>query len=226
MTTSAEAKTIVTAAVSRLFGQKDASAIDEYFGPVYVQHSALGVDGLEGVRTLVASLPANFAYELVRVIADGDLVVTHGLYFGFGPAPVVGFDVWRVDGAGRIVEHWDALAPASGPDPRAAVDGPTEPQQAESGEQNRALVLGDLESAADLVQHAPAYAMAPGATTNVVVRQSIAEGDLVFTRAAGEVGGAAAILNDLWRIENGAAVEHWTLVAPVPATLPHDNGVF
>ncbi len=218
-------KQTVVAAVGRLFGQKDASAIDDYFGPVYVQHSALGVDGLEGIRGLLAQLPPGFRYELVRAVSDGDLVVTHGLYFGYGPGPVVGFDVWRVQD-GRIVEHWDALAPSTSPDERAAVDGPTEPSSADA-DRSREVVLRLLSAgtrAAD-VDHAPALAAA-GPYVVGTVRQVIAEGDFVFTRSEGTAGDAAAILNDLWRVDGDRAVERWSLVAAVPAQLPHGNGVF
>lgn len=227
MTTPPLPREIVREAIGRLFGEKDATAIDDFFGPVYTQHSALGVDGLDGIRTLLAGLPENFEYTLVRVLGDGDLVVTHGLYAGFGPAPVVGFDVWRVDAQGRIVEHWDALAPAAGGDSRGAVDGPVSPDEAAPTDRNRELARGALPAASDdLVEHTAAWALAPAATTRGAVRQLIADGDFLFARAEGTVGETTVILNDLWRLDDMRAVEHWSLVAPVPARLPHANGVF
>jgi len=59
----------------------------------------------------VANLPADFGYELVRVIADGDLVALHGTYHGFGPEPLVAFDIFRV-ADGKLAEHWDVMQPA------------------------------------------------------------------------------------------------------------------
>ncbi|MGX5682355.1 nuclear transport factor 2 family protein [Schumannella luteola] len=219
MTTAQQ--TVVTA-VARLFGEKDASAIDDFFGPVYVQHSALGVDGLDGIRGLMANLPPAFHYELVRSIAEGDLVVTHGLYSGYGPAPVVGFDVWRV-ADGRIVEHWDALAPSSSADPRAAVDGPVVADIAVDSEESRRIALAGPTG--DLVEHAPALGAA-GPYSRGTVHQVIADGDLVFTRGEGTAGDAPAIVNDLWRVADGRVAEHWTLISLIPAQLPHGNGVF
>src|SRR5690349_13747726 len=99
---------IVAAATERLFNQKDVSAVDDLFGPVYVQHSALAPDGVDGLRGLVSGLTAANGYELVRVIADEELAVTEGVFTGFAPVPLLGYDVWRVVD-GRIVEHWDAL---------------------------------------------------------------------------------------------------------------------
>jgi hypothetical protein len=51
----------------------------------------------------------------------------HGTYHGFGPDPLVAFDIFRVDADGKLAEHWDALTPlvednASG---RSQTDGPT-----------------------------------------------------------------------------------------------------
>ena len=57
------------------------------------------------------------------------------------------------------------------------------------------------------------------------VHQVIAQGDFVFVRSEGDFG-VPSIYNDLWRIEDGKMVEHWDVVIPVPATLPHSNGAF
>ena len=61
--------------------------------------------------------------DIRRVVAECDLVVTHGLLTGAVPiftelgSKVV--DIFRLDEHGKIVEHWDVLAPIS-PSPRTA----------------------------------------------------------------------------------------------------------
>lgn len=95
---------LVVTATTRLFGNRHLSAIDEFFGPSYIQHSTVAADGVEGLRALVENLPEGFRYEPARVISDGDLVALHGTYHGFGPDPLVAFDIFRV-ADGRIVEH-------------------------------------------------------------------------------------------------------------------------
>jgi len=36
------------------------------------------------------------------------MVAVHGVYYGFGPDPMVAFDLFRV-ADGKIVEHWDIV---------------------------------------------------------------------------------------------------------------------
>lgn len=226
MTTSSTSAETVRMAVMRLFGARDASAIDDHFGPVYTQHSALGADGLEGLRGLFGRLPESFGYELVRLIADDDLVVTQGLYSGFGSVPMAGFDVWRLDAAGRIVEHWDALAPVSAV--TQVLDGARTPGVAQFTDLSRdhlaALLSGDSAPVA-AEEHGTVWGLAPAPLERGVVRQLIADGDFVFTRSEGSAG-APVIINDLWRFEGGELAEHWGLIATVPEQLPHANGVF
>ena len=229
-------KQTVLAAIEGLFGRRDLAAIPDYFGPEYTQHSALAPDGLDGLRRLVVGFPPAFRYEPARVLAEGGLVVTQGLYSGFGPGPVLGFDVWRVE-EGRIVEHWDALGPVS--DPAAEVAGSAvagSPDTGSTAASRRtvqrvidAFIAGeDLPTDAVLISgdsgehHAVGAA---GAPRYLVAHQVIAEGDLVYVRSEGELGGSV-IINDLWRVEQGRIVEHWGLVAPVPPQLPHGNGSF
>jgi predicted SnoaL-like aldol condensation-catalyzing enzyme len=127
VTTELTPAEIVIPATTAVFGEKDVDAVDTYFGPTYTQHSTLASDGTDGLKALASSLTEDFRYEPARTIADGNLVVTQGTYYGFGPAPLTGFDVWRVEGD-KIVEHWDSLTPVvettvSG---RTQTDGPTD----------------------------------------------------------------------------------------------------
>lgn len=225
------AKEIVVSATERLFNQKDLTVVDEVFGPVYVQHSALGSDGVEGLKGLVGRLPGSSGYELVRVIADGELVVTEGVFTGFAPVPLTGYDVWRVVD-GRVVEHWDALGPGV---THSTADSPAQvnPVEVATGKSlvaewaEKVLVGGDRTAAT-------AYLSADDGGVGVEYDESIsylaihaviAEGDLVYTRAEGELDGPV-IVNDIWRVEGAKIVEHWGLVVPVPKEFPHTNGAF
>nr|WSY49804.1 nuclear transport factor 2 family protein [Streptomyces sp. NBC_00886] len=249
-------KEIVLKAAGELFGDKDPSAVDRWVAADYRQHSSLAADGPEALRQLVAGLPDGFRYEGARVIADGDLVALHGTYHGFGPEPLVAFDLFRVDADGKLAEHWDALTPvvtttASG---RSQTDGPAEPADLERTESNRELVaefaekvlkgadysvLTDYISTETYLQHNPEAAdglAGFGAAAakwaeqgrNLVykaVHQVVAEGDLVLLQSEGEFGVPVAYW-DLFRVVEGKIVEHWDVIATVPAELPHSNGLF
>jgi len=203
----------------------------------------------------VKSLPEDFRYEPARVIAQDDIVVLHGTYYGFTETPMVAFDVFRVEGE-QIVEHWDSLTPmveqtASG---RSQVDGSAEPTDLDTTEANAELVstfaeqvlvgqdyaaLPEFISTQTYAQHNPeaadgldgfAAASAAWATQGknliyTTVHQVVAEGNFVFTFSEGDFGGPA-IYADLWRVENGAIVEHWDVITAIPAQMPHTNGAF
>ncbi|NGY66038.1 SnoaL-like domain-containing protein [Lentzea sp. NEAU-D13] len=247
-------KELVLKATGELFGDQDPSAVDRWVAPDYRQHSSLAPDGPEALRGLVANLPEGFRYEPARVIADGDLVALHGVYHGFGPEPLVAFDLFRV-ADGKLAEHWDGLTPvvtatASG---RSQTDGQAEPANADT-EQSRALVrefaqrvlqdadysvLTDYISTETYLQHNPeaadgldgfgaAAATWAGQGKNLVyktVHKVVAEGDLVLLQSEGEFGEPVAYW-DLFRVADGKIVEHWDVVAPIPAELPHTNGIF
>lgn len=249
------AKDTVLAAAKELFGDRDPSAVDRWVAPGYVQHSSLAADGPEALRALVAGLPDDFRYEPARVLADGDLVALHGVYHGFGPVPLVAFDIFRV-ADGRLAEHWDGLAPVVHPTAsgRSQTDGPALVTQPGQTEATRALaaefarkvligadysVLTDYLSTETYDQHNPeaadgldgfgAAAAAWAADGKQLVYRKVhrivAEGEFVLVHSEGEFGVPVAYF-DLWRVDGGRFVEHWDVIAAIPASIPHANGVF
>jgi predicted SnoaL-like aldol condensation-catalyzing enzyme len=248
-------KDLVRTAAGELFGAKDDTAVDRWVAADYKQHSSLVADGPEALRALVAGLPEAFRYEGARVIADGDLVALHGVYHGLGPEPWVAFDLFRVRD-GKLAEHWDALTPVvrdtvSG---RSQTDGPTTPGDREKTEANRKLVTDFAEavlkgadysvltryiSTETYHQHNPeagdglagfgaaaaAWAEQGKHLVYKTIHQVVAEGDLVLLQSEGEFGVPVAYW-DLFRVEGGKIVEHWDVIMPIPAQLPHVNGLF
>jgi hypothetical protein len=57
---------------------------------------------------MIAGFPDNFQYVPGMAVAEGDLVMVHGRYTGWGPKPMVAVDIFRI-ADGRVVEHWDVM---------------------------------------------------------------------------------------------------------------------
>jgi predicted SnoaL-like aldol condensation-catalyzing enzyme len=90
------------------FIEKDLSVVERLFSPAYKQHNPEIPDGPEVIRSLIGGLPAEFRYEPGMIVADGELVMVHGRYVGWGPDPMIAVDIFRfVDG--KVVEHWDVM---------------------------------------------------------------------------------------------------------------------
>jgi predicted SnoaL-like aldol condensation-catalyzing enzyme len=102
-------KGLVLEAFETLFNKRDYSSAMRYWSPDYIQHSAHIGPGREGLFTLVKSLPPTLRYEPGVIVADGDLVIVHGRFSGFGaPANWIAADILRIKN-GVFVEHWDVI---------------------------------------------------------------------------------------------------------------------
>src|SRR6202165_2458612 len=104
-------KTLVLEAFNTLFNKRDYVAAARYWSPNYIQHSAHIEPGRDGLFNLIKSIPSTLKYEPGMIVAEGDLVIVHGRFSGFG-APVnwIAADILRIQD-GILVEHWDALMP-------------------------------------------------------------------------------------------------------------------
>jgi predicted SnoaL-like aldol condensation-catalyzing enzyme len=87
---------------------------------LYIQHNPLAASGAPAFISFVRGFTAAFPdlhIDIRRVVAECDLVVTHGVLSGADPvftklgSKVV--DIFRLDEHGKIVEHWDVLAAIS-----------------------------------------------------------------------------------------------------------------
>ena len=102
-------KALVLEAFDTLFNKRDYVAAERYWSPHYIQHSAHIAPGREGLFNLIKSILPTLKYEPGTILAEGDIVIVHGRFSGFG-APVnwIAADIVRIQN-GVLVEHWDVI---------------------------------------------------------------------------------------------------------------------
>src|ERR1700737_1279450 len=110
MTTMEEKnKALVLEAFDTLFNKRDYAAAERYWSPNYIQHSAHIGPGRRGLFELIKSIPPTLKYEPGMIVADGDLVIVHGRFSGFGATMNwIAADILGIED-GVLVEHWDVL---------------------------------------------------------------------------------------------------------------------
>lgn len=219
----------------------------------YKQHNLMVGDGLAGFGAVLQQLPKDSAkVNTVRVIQDGNYVVTHTEYNFFGPK--IGFDVFRFE-SGKIVEHWDNLqvTPTSpNPSGRTMTDGSAEIKDVNKTAANKKLVRAFVEdilvkgkmdklagyfNGDQYLQHNPQIGdglSGLGAALKALAEQGITmkynrihkvlgEGNFVLVISEGSFAGKPTSFYDLFRVEGGKISEHWDTMETIPAKAEWKN---
>jgi predicted SnoaL-like aldol condensation-catalyzing enzyme len=100
-------KQIVLEVLKRAFIDRDPAVVEQYFGANYRQHNPIIPDGPSAIANMIPTL-TSLTYEPGMAVADGNLVMVHGRYTGWGPKPLVAIDIFRLED-GKVVEHWDVM---------------------------------------------------------------------------------------------------------------------
>jgi predicted SnoaL-like aldol condensation-catalyzing enzyme len=109
-------KALVLEAFDTLFNRRDYAGAERFWSPEYIQHSAHIAPAREGLFNLVRSLPPTLKYEPGLIVADGDFVIVHGRFSGFGaPANWIAADILQIQD-GLFVEHWDVIQDEATPE--------------------------------------------------------------------------------------------------------------
>jgi predicted SnoaL-like aldol condensation-catalyzing enzyme len=106
--TLAANKALALKALTGLFNDRDFSLLDTIFAPDYIQHNPTIGTGVVGIKEIAPHLSPELHYTPGMAVAEGDLVMLHGRYIGWGPKPIVGVDIFRIVN-GQLREHWDVL---------------------------------------------------------------------------------------------------------------------
>jgi len=102
-------KALVLKAFDTLFNKRDYETAERFWSPKYIQHSGHIAPGREGLFDLIKSIPPTLKYEAGTIVAEGNFIIVHGRFSGFG-APVnwIAADIVRIEN-GILVEHWDVI---------------------------------------------------------------------------------------------------------------------
>lgn len=228
-----------------------AAALEKYVGDRYTQHSTGVADGKEGFLAFFQPFLAQHPdrdIRVVRAFEDRTYVFVHVYQkLDGGAVEWVTTDLFDTGVDDKIVEHWDVIAPFTGPNPsgRTQVDGDTEIRDLEHTQANKARVAefsrvvlqdGKLDRTADfvaeaLIQHSPkigdgiaAYRQhreqLAAAGRDVVYRtifRIVGIGNFVVTFSWVAIGQDELAVFDIYRLEAGLIVEHWDNAQAIPS---------
>ena len=107
-------KALVLQAFDTLFNKRDYAAAERFWSADYIQHSAHIEPGRNGLFNLIKSIPPTLKYEPGTIVAEGDYVIVHGRFSGFGqPLNWIAADIVRIKD-GVLAEHWDVIQDEAG----------------------------------------------------------------------------------------------------------------
>lgn len=239
--------------------QQDTAKMRQLANADYIQHNPFIPTGLEPFIQMLPVLKQHgTTAENIRMFEDGDYVFMHNIWRNakpFGADVMVSFDILRVDGQGKVAEHWDVMMAQTPPNPsgRTLTDGTTTVTDLNKTEANKAQVKGlfdvlihgqpeqvgaavQANFSPDYKQHNPMAAdglkgfMAAMPAEQWVFKKQhkvLGEGNFVLSIAEGTHKGKPVAFYDLLRLEGGKIVEHWDVIQPIPTTgLANNNGMF
>ena len=235
-------------ALINTFATGDTEVAKNLLAEGYIQHNlayGTGRDAFVGSVEYLASAPVKTTVNNIRAFEDGDKVFLQTVYNFAGMGEQVAFDIFRIDGDGKIAEHWDNLAAKAEANPsgHTQIDGTME-KMLNGTEETRKVVAGFVSDVLRgenpdkltsyfegdaYIQHNTAIAdglSGLGAALAAMAEQGIqmiydktymvlADGNFGLAVSEGTFGGVHTSYYDLFRVENGKIAEHWDVMETI-----------
>jgi predicted SnoaL-like aldol condensation-catalyzing enzyme len=224
----------------------------------YIQHNLAVGDGLQGFGAVMQHAPPQgFKANVIRAFEDGDYVFTQTEYDFFGPKAGFDVFRFEDSKIVEHWDNLTEITPPN-PSGRTQFDGATAITDLDKTEANKSTVKDFIEKVllnhemdkvatyinpTNYIQHNPAIADGLdgfGAAMKYFTEKGLVmeftklhkvlgQGNFVLTMSEGNFGkGQHTAFYDLFRLENGQIVEHWDVIAPIPAKSEwkNENGKF
>jgi len=223
----------------------------------YIQHNPQTHEGSEGLAVLFKRLSKTSPrVNIVRIFEDGDYVFAHTEY-DFANRNI-GFEIFRFEQGQAVehwdnIQKRQGPNPAG----HSMIGGVTEATDHELTESNRTviqsfvedvLINGHLEKMEDYIrqesytEHNPRFGNDLSELCNTLLESTgesfaikyekchrlLAEGSFVLSVCEGSIGKKQSSFFDLYRLQDGAIVEHWdtTEIIPARSEWKNNNGKF
>jgi predicted SnoaL-like aldol condensation-catalyzing enzyme len=109
-TTTQRNKALVADLYAKVWNGRDIAALGDFVAEDYIQHNPSVGNGRATLQAFLGPILERLPearFTVVRLIAEGDLVVAHTLFqTSPGDRGMVVVDIYRVED-GRLAEHWD-----------------------------------------------------------------------------------------------------------------------
>lgn len=244
-------KQIVVDFFKNAIGKADSVYASKALTDEYIQHNPSVKTGKAGFLEMIVFLkqlpkPDNPKKPFMRIVSEDNYVVLHFEVEFTGQKKTV-LDLYRLD-SGLIAEHWDAIKDSSSStlNGNPEVEGPIDIKNKKLTDKNKRIVENYVEQVlvsrnfeqmsnyldSNLIQHNPEIDNGLDNLKSYYhevfiekVHRVIGEGNFVVTQSNGQKEGKEWVFYDVYRLENGKIIEHWSVGQLIPENMSHANGM-